>query len=432
MTLALRLAQKGLKVSLFEAAPEFGGLAASWEIDDFTWDKHYHVTLLSDMRLRNLLKELDLDDDMKWVETKTGFYTNGQHYSMSSTPEFLKFPPLTMIEKLRLGATIFYASKLKDWKRLESVNVTDWLESLSGPGVMKKIWIPLLRAKLGENYKQASASFIWAIIARMYAARRTGLKKEMFGYLSGGGYSRMLAAFAEKLRKEGVELHTGHRLDTVSRNGCGVELQFQGERSQKFDQVVMTVPAPAVSLVAEDLTQREHDLLKSIRYQGIVCASAVLKKPLAGYYVTNITDDWVPYTAVIEMSALVDRKELGGHHLVYLPKYLDSRDSAAFERSDEEIQTEFWAALRRMHPHLEDDDLVSFKVSRARHVLALSTLNYSESLPPLETSIEGLYSVNSALICNGTLNVNETVQLAENAAEELTAEMVQRKERQLA
>ena len=55
-------------------------------------------------------------------------------------------------------------------------------------------------------------------------------------------------------------------------------------------------------------------------------------------------------------------------------------------------------------------------MARARNVLALSTLNYSESLPPVHTSIPGVHIVNSAMICNGTLNVNETIQLAENAA----------------
>ena len=35
MTLALRLAQEGHKVTLFEAAADFGGLASAWKIDNF-------------------------------------------------------------------------------------------------------------------------------------------------------------------------------------------------------------------------------------------------------------------------------------------------------------------------------------------------------------------------------------------------------------
>ena len=136
LTLAHRLTQQGHHVTILEAAPELGGLASAWQVGDVVWDRHYHVTLLSDSRLRNLLDEIGLEKEMKWVETKTGFYTDGKLYSMSNTLEFLKFPPLKLIEKLRLGATIFYASKIKNWKRLERMKVTDWLRRWSGRGTI--------------------------------------------------------------------------------------------------------------------------------------------------------------------------------------------------------------------------------------------------------------------------------------------------------
>ena len=190
MTLALRLTQQGHKVTLLESRSNLGGLADAWKIGDVTWDRHYHVTLMSDLHARDVLRELDLEDQMQWVETKTGFFTDNQLYSMSNTLEFLKFPPLRMIDKLRLGATIFYAARVKNWKKLEGIAVGDWLTKLSGRRTFEKMWLPLLRCKLGECWRETSAAFIWATIARMYAARRTGLKKEMFGYCR-GGYAQM-------------------------------------------------------------------------------------------------------------------------------------------------------------------------------------------------------------------------------------------------
>ena len=115
MTLALRLAQSGKKVTLFESASEIGGLASAWQLGNLVWDKHYHVTLLSDVFTRKIVEEIGLGDEFNWVETKTGFYTDGRLISMSNTLEFLKFPPLDLISKLRLVATIFYASKIKNW-----------------------------------------------------------------------------------------------------------------------------------------------------------------------------------------------------------------------------------------------------------------------------------------------------------------------------
>jgi protoporphyrinogen oxidase len=185
MTLAHRLAQLGRQVTLLEAAPRVGGLTSAWRLGDVTWDRFYHVTLLSDSHLRALLSELDLEQEMRWVETKTGFFTGGKLHSMSNTWEFLAFRPLNLWQKLRLGATIFLASKRKDWRALERVPVAAWLRRWSGRGAFESIWLPLLRSKLGEAYRRTSAAFIWAHINRMYAARRTGLKREMFGYVPG-------------------------------------------------------------------------------------------------------------------------------------------------------------------------------------------------------------------------------------------------------
>ena len=74
LTLAHRLADLGLEITIFETAPELGGLASPWRLGDLTWDRHYHVTLLSDTYLRQVLDELGLEKQMKCVETKTGFY----------------------------------------------------------------------------------------------------------------------------------------------------------------------------------------------------------------------------------------------------------------------------------------------------------------------------------------------------------------------
>jgi protoporphyrinogen oxidase len=425
MTLAHRLSQAGKNVTLFEAAKQLGGLASAWQLGDVVWDRHYHVTLMSDTHTRALLDELDLERDMRWVQTKTGFYTDGRLHSMSSSLEFLKFSPLGMIDKGRLAATIFYASKIKDWKRLEQVPVSDWLRKLSGERTFQKIWLPLLRAKLGENYKDTSAAFIWTTIARMYAARRSGLKKEMFGYVP-GGYARVLDTFSRRLFSARVHTRMGSPIKEIRKQSTGhVTLHYGDDIRNNFDRVIVTAAAPAAARMVPGLEEGERARLKSIRYLGVICASVLMKRPLAGYYVTNITDSQIPFTGVIEMSALVDRAEFGGNHLIYLPKYVSPNDPM-FDLSDSEIEHQFLGGLEKMYPAFDRADVVTFKVSRVKHVVALPTLNYSSLVPPMQSSIPGLYLVNSAQIVNGTLNVNESVQLAQIAATNLLAERHER------
>ncbi|HEU4698537.1 MAG TPA: NAD(P)/FAD-dependent oxidoreductase [Gemmatimonadales bacterium] len=419
MTLALRLRAQGHRVTLVEAAPAPGGLASAAEIGGYTWDRFYHVILLSDLHTRGLLGELGLEDRLRWGQTRTGFYSDGRLHSLSSSLEYLTFPLLNPLDKARLAATILHAARVTRPEPLEAIPVVEWLTRWSGRRVVERLWLPLLRAKLGENWRHASAAFIWAIIARMYAARRSGLKREMMGYVD-GGYALVLERLEAALRARGVALRCGCPVAEVRpRAGGGAEVVLRDGERLAVDQAVLTVPAGRAATLLPGLTAAERRRLEGVTYQGIVCASALLARPLGGYYVTNITDAWVPFTGVIEMTALVDRARFGGHTLVYLPRYL-TQDDAFWRQDDAAVEAEFTAALLRMYPHLTRADIRAFRVARVREVLAVPTLHYSrDALPPTATSLESIHLVNSAQIVNGTLNVNETVALADAKAREL-------------
>ncbi|KAA3620724.1 MAG: FAD-dependent oxidoreductase [Bacteroidetes bacterium] len=409
--LAMSLAEKGQRVTVLESKEALGGLAGNWEIGNTTWDKFYHVILLSDVRLRKLLKTLNLDDQLNWVETKTGFYTEGQLYSMSDTLEFLQFPPLSYIDKLRLGFTIFYASRITNWKALENIPLTEWLMKLSGKNTFEKIWLPLLRAKLGDHYKHTSATFIWTTIQRMYKARRTGLKKEMFGYVN-GGYSRIISALKENLVNKGVEIKTGHPVKHINPNGEGmVKVTDDQNQTRFFDEVIVTVPSSIAAEMCQNLSVEEKKRHLEIEYLGVICASVLLKKSISPFYVTNITDQ-TPFTGIIEMTNIVDKKSFQNNSLVYLPRYLKS-SNPIYHWKQHQIELLFKNSLLNMYPQLTSDDFQVFQVARAPYVFALPTINYSGKLPPISTSVPGLHILNSAHIVNGTLNVNETLALAD-------------------
>lgn len=418
LSLAQRLRKQGHRITVLEAADTVGGMAAPWQLGDVTWDRFYHVILQSDTYTHELLKELNLTDEFVGVETKTGFYTDGRFHSMSNSLEFLKFPPLGLLGKFRLGLTIMRASRIKDWKAMEQLDCVEWLRKWSGKRTVEKIWRPLLKAKLGDSHNEASAAFIWATIQRMYAARRSGLKKELFGYVR-GGYGRVVSAFVDHLQNLGVELRTSAAVEQVVSSAVGPVVRLQNGDCLQFDRVICTA-APPLAAKLLDLSQQELERLLGIRYQGIVCASVLLERPLGPYYVTNLTDEWVPFTGVIEMSALVDRAEFGGKSLVYLPKYV-APDDAIFDESDESIRQRFTAALTRMYPDFATNTVHAFQVARLRHVFPIPVKNYSKLVPPLQTSLPEVYLVNSANIVNGTLNVNETLQLAAQAAATITS-----------
>ncbi|MEI9958242.1 MAG: NAD(P)/FAD-dependent oxidoreductase [Ferruginibacter sp.] len=418
MTLALRLSQQGKKVTLFEAAPDLGGLVSCWKMGDVEWDKFYHVILLSDFDTRGILKEIGLEDKIEWVETKTGFYMNGKLYSMSDTVEFLKFPTLNLIDKFRLGLTILVASRIKNWRRLEKIPVTTWLQKWSGKNTFNKIWLPLLRAKLGESYTKTSAVFIWATIQRLYGARRSGLKKEMFGYVQ-GGYKRTIEAFKEKLIAQGVEIKTGYKATEIKAIANErVQISFADGDTEEFGKIISTLPASLSAKLCNGLNEEEVQKLNDIKYLGVICVAVLMDKPVSDFYVTNITDSWVPFTGIIEMSALVDKKYFGNNNLVYLPKYVSPEDPL-FNYSDEEIKKFFISNFKKMYPWITDDNLKFVGVAKAKHVITVLTKNYSINLPNVKTSIPNVSIVNTAYILDGTLNVNETIKVAEKKLKEI-------------
>jgi len=76
-----------------------------------------------------------------------------------------------------------------------------------------------------------------------------------------------------------------------------------------------------------------------------------------------------------------------------------------------------------MYPWLTENNFKYKGVSRAKHVITVSTLGYSDNLPNIKTSLPGVYIVNSAHIQDGTVNVNETIKVAESKLNEIIKEL---------
>lgn len=424
MTLALRLAEGGHRVTLFEASDRLGGLADAWQVGELRWDRHYHVTLLSDQNTGRLIGELGLAEEMNWRVTRTGYFSGDRLASMSNSWEYLRLPGLSLLQKMRLAWTIVYASRVTDWRSLEKISVEDWLTQLSGRAVFERLWRPLLRAKLGDRYAECSAAFLWATIKRLYAARESGLKTEKFGYVA-GGYGHMVDTFSARLQELGVEIRLSSAVTNLAAEnaaaasqGATWKIETAASGLESFDRVVNTVTPAVAAKMCSNLPAEESARLQAVPFQGLLCASLVLEKPLADFYLTYLMAEDLPFTAVVEMSSMVDSAELSGKYLIYLPLYLSAADPR-FQQSDEEIRASFLAGLKRIYPSFKESHVLAFRVSRVAEVFPLPVLDFSNKQPPASSALPGLHFVNAAHIVNGTLNVNETVGLAERVAASL-------------
>jgi protoporphyrinogen oxidase len=415
LTAAYYLLRAGVKVTLLERGEQLGGLSSYFNFGPFWWDKFYHCILTSDAPLQELIRDLGLSSELHWTDTKVGFFTDNHLYSMSTTADFLRFRPLSLWAKVRLGLGVLYASRIREGKTLESILVSDWLVRVFGRENYQKMWGPLLKCKLGACREQASAAFIWATIFRLYSTRdKSAGQKERLGYVA-GGYHTVVTRLIERIKSMGGVIMTGVSARRLVTAGNGIDVQMPGNNLH-FDLAISTVPSHTLTSLVPEFSQDDLSRLRQVTYLGIVCAVLLLKRKLSPYYVTNLTDEDLPFTGIIEMTNLISLDETRGHHLVYLPKYTPPGDPL-FETSDEQVWNNFFTHLQRVHPGITAQDVEAHFVFRERLVQPVPVIRYSDIVPAMQTSVESLLLANTTQIVNSTLNNNEMVKIARRAVE---------------
>jgi len=416
LTAAFYLLRAGHRVTVLEGRSQVGGLATYFDFGSFHWDKFYHCILTSDRPLLQLIDDLGLTPEMRWTETKVGFYTGKGFYSMTTTMDFLRFPELSLWEKFRLGLGVLRASRIKDGKKLEAIPIAEWLIRIFGRGNYEKMWEPLLKCKLGACREEASAAFIWATIFRLYSTREKGTsQKERLGYVR-GGYRVVFGRLTDKIEKMGGIIQIQSPVEQVeSSHDGGVDVRTP-RGTVHFDQVIATAPSHIIEKIAPTLSPDYRQRLREVKYLGMVCVVLVLKRKLTPYYVTNLTDHDMPFTGVIEMTNLISTEETKGWHLVYLPKYTAPGDPL-FEASDDQVWELFRKSFERMFPNLQKDDIEKRLIFREKLVQPLPVLHYSERVPPMPTNLKGVLVANTTQIINSTLNNNEMVKIAQRAVD---------------
>jgi protoporphyrinogen oxidase len=413
LTSAFYLLRAGANVTVFESRQQLGGLATFFNFGKFSWDKFYHCILTSDKPLLQLIDDLGLTSELRWTETKVGFFAEQALYPMTSSLDFLRFPPLSLWQKARLGFGVLYASRIKEGRALEKVLASEWLTRIFGEANYREMWGPLLKCKLGACREEASAAFIWATISRLYSTRENNAsKKERLGYVR-GGYRSVVNRLVSEIESMGGTIATGTVVERVTGAGGAVEINTS-EGSFLFEDVISTVPSPVLAKIAPQLTRDYVEKLLQVKYLGVVCVVLVLKRALSPFYVTNLTDEDMPFTGIIEMTNLISREETAGLHLVYLPKYTSPGD-ALFEAADDEIWQMFWNSLRRVFPDLDESQIETRYLFRERFVQPLPVIDYSDLVPQMQTNVERLLVANTTQIINSTLNNNEMVKIAKRA-----------------
>lgn len=414
------LSRQGVRVDVYEASPTLGGLANTVTLEDgVSVDRFYHVILSSDRHLRQLCEELNIADRLRFRETRMGFYHRGKIFSMNNMAEFLRFPPLSWADRFRLGLTVLYAQFVRDWQRLEGISVEEWLVRLSGRRTFENIWRPMLKAKFDGGFENTPATYIWARLIRMKSTRKGINQKEEAGHLI-GGYMTLVETMAGQIEARGGKIHLRCPVEeVVIENGRAIGLRV-GRDIYLYDTIVVALQIPLFRRLIPDADPAYRDFLGKTDYLGVICPLLVLDRPLTGFWTLNITDDRVPFTGIIETTTYIDPELVGGHHLVYLPKYT-LPGSPWQEKSDKEIREIWLQHLETMFPHFDRRWIRYFLVHRERYVEPLHPLNSTHLIPQVRTPVENLYLATTAQIYPALTNVESVTRHARQVARVILA-----------
>jgi protoporphyrinogen oxidase len=410
MTAALRLAERGVRVTLFERSRDLGGLAASVDFAGRPVDRFYHVILPSDHRVLGLAAELGLGDEVRFRPTSVGCFGDGKLFSATSTTDFLKFPLLPLHHRLRLGLFAVRSNRVKDFEQLDQTPLLEWLERMSGRAVTERFWKPMLDSKFDGNFDDLPATYIWARSRRM-AGTRDKHGREVMGWLD-GGYQRLIDRLERRIRELGGEIHPNTVVDRIVAGDDGAAGIVVGGELRRFDYVLSTLmPPQAAALLEPHLAS--HAGADRFRYLGVSCLLLRLRRSLSPFYHLNIPDRSVRLTTIVETTHVVDPEHVGGH-LVYVTRYVDPDNTDAVPSLDD-ARAEHLENARKIFPGLTDELIVDSLVQRARITEPVHLLGGARNVPDM-FPVAGLALASIANVYPEMSSGQATIGVAERVA----------------
>lgn len=415
LTAALRLAQAGQRVAVFEKRPEVGGQAATFPIADTRLEIFYHHLFRSDREILALIEELGLGPRLQWLPSRVGFFHGGRIYPFATPLDLLRFRPISLVDRLRLGLVGVYLQRYKEWRRLESITAKDWITRYAGRRNYQVVWGPLLRAKFGDSSQNVGMVWFWGKIHLRFASRGQGGWQENLAYME-GSFGVLLDGMKQEILRLGGEVFTNCPVTRILVEGDRVAGMRVGGEARSFRAVLATVPSPVFLALAPDLPPDYARRVGSIRYQAALCLVLELDRPLTDIYWLNISDPAIPFVGAIEQTNLVPREWYGGRRPLYITNYLPASDPL-FHGEPQEVLNAYLPHLKKMQPAFEESWIKDLHLFREEGAQPIVTTNYSRLIPDHRTPIRGLYLANTTQIYPEDRGMNYSVRLGERASQ---------------
>lgn len=163
LAVAYQLAVDGFQPIVFEADDRVGGMAASFDFSGLEIERYYHFHCTSDEAFEDILRELGIHHNLKWVKTKMGYWYQGQLQPWGTPLSLLRFRGLSLTAKFRYGLHTFSSIKRNKWKRLDNLDAATWIRRWVGQEAFNVLWRDLFEYKFYHLANNVSAAWICSL-----------------------------------------------------------------------------------------------------------------------------------------------------------------------------------------------------------------------------------------------------------------------------
>jgi protoporphyrinogen oxidase len=409
-----RAAKEGHVVDVLEAAPEPGGMAGHFDFGGLSLERFYHFACLSDLPTFELMQELGIADKMRWRKTTMGYF-DGRLHAWGDPISLLKYPGLSLLEKIRYGLFAFVCVRRNSWPAIEHESAKSWILRWCGQSIYDRFWKPLFEYKFYGYAENISASWIWTRIRRIGRSRKS-MFEEKLGYIEGGTLT-LVNALIEGIKAHGGRVHLGTpalRVTTLDGRVTGVQTAAQ---TFEADAVISTTPTPYVSSMVPDLPEDWKQRYDAIHNIGVICLIFKLAHMVTPHFWVNISAPGIEIPGIIEFSNL---RNMGGDSIVYVPCYMPVTNEK-FSWPDERLLAESFDCLRKINPLLKDTDVKDTKVARLRYGQPICEPGFAARIPPVQTPIEGLQIADTCFYYPEDRGIAESVRLGSAMAKAVGA-----------
>ena len=411
LTVAMRLAQRGERVTVLEREALPGGLAAGFEIEPGMWlEKFYHHLFRTDRRAIAMIAELGLADELQWRQPLTATLVDGRQHQLDSPGSLLRFDPLPLKDRLRMGAALAALKAMPNPRLLEGRTAMDWTRRWMGDRAYTTVWEPLLRGKFGDAAPEIAMPWFWA---------RVHDRTQALGYLR-GGFQYLYEGMADAVRAAGGETRFGASVKEVRTAGTGALEVETDEGAERFDRVVSTFATRLTARLVPDLPAEWRERHEWGRAYGAHCVVLALDRPLTSVYWLNVNDPGYPFMALVEHTNYQLASDYGGRHLLYLGNYRPI-DSPLMTASLDEILAEFLPPLARLNPSFDRSWVTDAWAFAAPFAQPIVTVDYRDHIPPFATPLPGLWVASMFQVYPHDRGQNYSIALGERLVERLAS-----------